>query len=107
MDEPTVGLDPLARHAVWGDIRALRETRRMTILITTHDMEEADHLCDRLALMHHGRIEIIGAPAELKRQVGPEATLDDVFAHYTGLDIEPEGGYRQARQARRSAREHA
>ena len=81
----------------------------MTILITTHDMEEADHLCDRLALMHQGRIEIVGAPAELKRQVGPEATLDDVFAHYTGLDIEPEGRYqqaRQARQARRSAREH-
>src|ERR1039457_4504948 len=107
MDEPTFGLDPLARHAVWDDIRALRETRRMTILITTHDMEEAAHLCDRLALMHHGRIEIIGPPAELKRQLGPEATLDDVFAHYTGLDIEPEGGYRQARQARRSAREHA
>jgi ABC-2 type transport system ATP-binding protein len=106
MDEPTVGLDPLARHAVWDAIRALRETRRMTILITTHDMEEADELCDRLALMRHGRIEIIGAPAELKRQVGPEATLDDVFAHYTGVDIEPEGGYQQARQARRSAREH-
>ncbi len=103
MDEPTVGLDPLARHAVWDDIRALRETRRMTILITTHDMEEADELCDRIALMHHGRIEIVGAPAELKRQVGAEATLDDVFAHYTGLDIEAEAGYRQAR---RSAREH-
>jgi ABC-2 type transport system ATP-binding protein len=57
MDEPTVGLDPLARHAVWDDIRALRETRRMTILITTHDMEEVDELCDRIALMHHGRIE--------------------------------------------------
>jgi len=106
MDEPTVGLDPLARHAVWADIRALRETHRMTMLITTHDMEEADELCDRIALMHHGRIEIIGAPAELKRQVGPEATLDDVFAHYTGLEIEPEGGYREVRQARRSAREH-
>ena len=106
MDEPTLGLDPVARHTVWDDIRALRETRRMTILITTHDMEEADELCDRIALMHHGRIQIIGAPAELKRQVGPEATLDDVFAHYTGLDVEPEGGYRQARQARRSAREH-
>jgi ABC-2 type transport system ATP-binding protein len=105
MDEPTVGLDPLARHAVWDDIRTLRETRRMTILLTTHDMEEADELCDRLALMHHGRIEVIGAPAELKRQVGPEATLDDVFAHFTGLDIEAEG-YRQAREARRSAREH-
>ena len=106
MDEPTVGLDPLARHAVWADIRALRETHRMTILITTHDMEEADELSDRIAVMHHGRIEIIGAPAELKRQVGPEARLDDVFAHYTGLEIEPEGGYRQVRQARRSAREH-
>jgi len=106
MDEPTVGLDPLARHAVWDDIRTLRETRGMTILITTHDMEEADELCDRIALMNHGRIEVIGAPAELKRQVGPEATLDDVFAHYTGLQIEPEGGYRQARQARRSARVH-
>ena len=106
MDEPTVGLDPLARHAVWADIRALRETHRMTMLITTHDMEEADELCDRIALMHHGRIEIIGAPAELKRQVGPEATLDDVFAHYTGWEIEPEGGYRQVRQVRRSAREH-
>ncbi len=106
MDEPTVGLDPLARHAVWDHIRALRQTYRMTILITTHDMEEADELCDRIALMHHGGIEIIGAPAELKRQVGPEATLDDVFAHYTGLEIEPEGGYRQTREARRSAREH-
>ena len=106
MDEPTVGLDPLARHAVWDDIRALRETRRMTILITTHDMEDVDELCDRIALMHHGRIETIGAPAELKRKVGPEATLDDVFAHYTRLEIEPEGGYRQVRQARRSAREH-
>ncbi len=106
MDEPTVGLDPLARRAVWHDIRALRETRRMTILITTHDMEEADELCDRIALMHHGRIKVIGAPADLKRQVGPQATLDDVFGHYTGVEVEPAGGYRQARQARRSAREH-
>ena len=106
MDEPTVGLDPVARRAVWDDILTLRQTRGMTILITTHDMEEADGLCDRIALMHHGRIEIIDAPAELKRQVGPEATLDDVFAHYTGLDLEADGGYRQARQARRSARQH-
>jgi len=106
MDEPTVGLDPLARHAVWDDIRTLRDTHRMTILITTHDMEEADELCDRIALMHQGRIEVIGTPSELKRQVGPEATLDDVFAHYTGMEIEPEGGYRQARQARRSAGQH-
>ena len=96
----------ILRRAVWDDIRTMRETRGMTILITTHDMEEADGLCDRIALMHHGRIEIIDTPAELKRQVGPEATLDDVFAHYTGLDLEADGGYRQARQARRSARQH-
>ncbi len=106
MDEPTVGLDPLARHAVWDDIRTLRETRNMTILITTHDMEEADELCDRIALMHHGRIEVVGGPRELKARIGPESTLDDVFAHYTGVEVEPAGGYRQARQARRSAREH-
>lgn len=106
MDEPTVGLDPLARHAVWDDIRTLRETRDVTILITTHDMEEADELCDRVALIHHGRIEAIGGPGELKRQIGPEATLDDVFAHYAGAKVEPAAGYRQARQARRSAREH-
>ncbi len=106
MDEPTVGLDPLARRAVWDDIRALRETRGMTMLITTHDMEEADELCDRIALMHRGRVEVIGAPAQLKQQVGPEATLDDVFAHYTGFELEPGGGYRQVRETRRSARQH-
>jgi ABC-2 type transport system ATP-binding protein len=78
----------------------------MTILITTHDMEETDELCDRIALMHHGRIEIVGTPVELKRQVGPEPTLDDVFAHYKGSEIESEEGYRQVREARRSAREH-
>jgi len=106
MDEPTVGLDPLARRAVWDDIRKLRETRNMTILITTHDMEEADELCDRIALMHHGRIEVIGGPSELKGRIGPEAKLDDVFARYNGVAVEPAAGYRQTRQARRSAREH-
>jgi ABC-2 type transport system ATP-binding protein len=106
MDEPTVGLDPVARHAVWKDIRALRDTHGMTILLTTHDMEEADELCDEIALMCEGRIEVTGDPAELKRQVGPDASLDDVFAHYTGARIEPAGGYRRAQEARRSAREH-
>jgi ABC-2 type transport system ATP-binding protein len=106
MDEPTVGLDPIARHAVWQDICTLRETRRMTIVITTHDMEEAEELCDRIALMHRGRIEVSGAPGELERNVGPNATLDEVFARYTGGVIEPESGYREARQTRRSAREH-
>lgn len=106
MDEPTVGLDPVARHAVWNDIHTLRDTHGMTILLTTHDMEEADELCDEIALMSNGRIEVTGDPAELKRRVEPDASLDDVFAHYTGAKIEPSGGYRRTREARRSAREH-
>jgi ABC-2 type transport system ATP-binding protein len=106
MDEPTTGLDPLARRAVWDHVRTLSKTSGTTILLTTHDMKEAEELCDRIALMHWGVVEVVGTPTELKAQVGPGATLDDVFAHFTGVEIEPGGGYREARRARRSAREH-
>jgi ABC-2 type transport system ATP-binding protein len=105
MDEPTVGLDPMARRAVHDHVRELRESLGMTIFITTHDMTEANELCDRIGLMHHGRIEIAGTPAALKAEVGPRATLDDVFAHFIGVEIEPGGGYREAQRTRRSARE--
>ncbi len=104
MDEPTVGLDPLARRSVHDRIRALRENFGMTMFITTHDMSEADELCDRIALMHQGRIEVLGPPNELKGRVGPGAMLEDVFAKFIGGEIEPGGGYRGARVARRSAR---
>ena len=106
MDEPTIGLDPMARRVVQDRVRALRETLGMTILVTTHDMVEADELCDRIALMHKGRIEVVGSPAELKAQVEPEATLDDVFAHFIGVEIQPGGGYAQAQRARQSIHEH-
>ena len=106
MDEPTTGLDPVARRTVWDHVRTLRKTSGTTILLTTHDMREAEELCDRIALMHWGVVEVVGSPAELKAQVGPGAILDDVFAHFTGVEIEPGGGYREARRARRSAREH-
>lgn len=106
MDEPTTGLDPIARRAVWDHIRTLRKTSGTTLLLTTHDMGEAEELCDRIALMHWGVVEAVGSPAELKAQVGPGATLDDVFTHFTGFEIEPGGGYREAQRARRSAREH-
>ncbi|HVN90521.1 MAG TPA: hypothetical protein VMT61_11970 [Candidatus Binataceae bacterium] len=106
MDEPTVGLDPMARRVVRDRVRALRETFGMTMLITTHDMAEADELCDRIALMHNGRVEASGTPSELKAQVEPEATLDDVFAHFVGVEIQPGGGYREAQRARQSIREH-
>ena len=78
----------------------------MTMLVTTHDMGEADELCDRIALMYNGRIEVTGSPAELKAQVEPGATLDDVFAHFVGVEIQPGGGYREAQLARQSIREH-
>ncbi|MGZ7081523.1 MAG: ATP-binding cassette domain-containing protein, partial [Thermoanaerobaculia bacterium] len=60
LDEPTIGLDPLARHAVWERLMALRETSGATILLTTHDMEEAEELCDTIAILHHGEMAVSG-----------------------------------------------
>jgi len=104
LDEPTIGLDPLARRAVWERLQALKSRGGTTILITTHDMEEADALCDEIALMHRGAVAAIGTPAELKRRVGPEATLEDVFAHYAGGAIDEGGTYRDVRRTRTTAR---
>jgi ABC-2 type transport system ATP-binding protein len=105
LDEPTVGLDPVARRSVWERLLDLRQTFGMTILISTHGMDEADELCDELAILHLGKIAAVGNPAKLKESVGPEATLDDVFARYSGVSIQEGGGttYRDIRQARRSA----
>lgn len=106
MDEPTVGLDPVAREAVWAHVRQLREAFQTTMLMTTHYMEEAAELCDRIALIAHGRIAAVGTPAELTAQLGPGATLDDVFARLAGADMETEEGYREVQRTRRAAREH-
>jgi len=93
LDEPTVGLDPIARRAVWEHIQRLRANYGTTILLTTHYMEEADELCNRVAIMHRGKIAAIGTPAQLKASVGDGATLDDVFVHYSGYEIESGGNY--------------
>jgi ABC-2 type transport system ATP-binding protein len=106
MDEPTVGLDPVARHSVWDRVRDLRERFGTTMLLTTHLMDEADALCDRIGVLHAGVLEAVGAPAELKARVGPQATLDDVFIAITGGQIAEEGGYRSTREARRAERLH-
>ncbi len=106
MDEPTVGLDPTGRRAVWDHVRALRSDLEAAIVITTHQMDEAEELCDRVAVLHAGKIEGLGTPAELRAKLGPTATLDDVFAALTGGEIEAGGGYRDVRETRRSAREH-
>jgi ABC-2 type transport system ATP-binding protein len=105
LDEPTVGLDPLARQAVWKHVSQLREEFGVTMLLTTHFMEEADNLCSRVAIMHRGKVVVTGTPTELKASIGDDNTsLDDVFIHYTGDKLESTGGYREASRARRIAR---
>jgi ABC-2 type transport system ATP-binding protein len=105
LDEPTVGLDPAARRAVWQHIDELRSRFGMTIILTTHQMEEADLLCDRVAILHKGKLVALGTPMELKAAIGTDnATLDDVFIQYTGSNLDSGGTYRETRRTRRSAR---
>jgi ABC-2 type transport system ATP-binding protein len=103
LDEPTIGLDPVARRTVWERLGELKQRYGITVLITTHDMDEAEALCDELAIMHQGRIGVIGKPAELKAALGPDATLDDVFAHYSGGSIHEGGNYGDIQRTRHVA----
>lgn len=93
LDEPTTGLDPQARHLIWERLRGLLDQGK-TILLTTHFMEEAERLCDRLAIMDHGKIIATGTPNELIAThvpVSPEphrlANLEDLFLALTGHDL--------------------
>ena len=104
LDEPTVGLDPIARKAVWEHIQRLRADYGTTILLTTHYMEEADELCNRIAIMHLGKVAAIGSPAQLKASVGEGTTLDDVFVHYSGYEVDSGGNYHEVSRTRRVAR---
>ncbi|WP_250281695.1 MULTISPECIES: ATP-binding cassette domain-containing protein [unclassified Frankia] len=96
LDEPTVGLDPIARDSVWEHVLRLREEYGMAVLLTTHYMEEADVLCDRVALMHAGRVRATGVPGELKAALGPRASLEDVFRHHTGGALAGNGNGNEA-----------
>ncbi len=104
LDEPTVGLDPLARQSLWRHIRSLVQQQRMTVLMTTHFMDEAGALCDRVGIMNRGELVVVGTPAELKASAGgDDATLDDAFAFYTGNRLEVGGDYRDVARTRRTA----
>jgi ABC-2 type transport system ATP-binding protein len=89
LDEPTTGLDPASRLTVWDEVRRINQ-RGTTVFLTTQYLEEADQLCDRLAIIDGGRIVREGTPTQLKdelqeRQQLPESpTLDDVFLDATG-----------------------
>ncbi|MFC2068442.1 ABC transporter ATP-binding protein [Chloroflexota bacterium] len=88
LDEPTVGIDPQSRNMIYETIEGLRD-RGMTILYTTHYMEEADRLCHRVAIMDGGQIIVSDTPHGLKSKIGlPEqVTLEDVFLNLTGRDL--------------------
>jgi ABC-2 type transport system ATP-binding protein len=90
LDEPTVGLDPGAREAVWDHVLDLRSSFRTTLIVTSHHMDEIDQFCDRIGLIDRGRIVAIGKPDEFKARVGPDATLDGVFIPLVGTaKLEP------------------
>lgn len=88
MDEPTTGLDPVSKRQVQDYTLSVRNNNDATVLLTTHDMDEAQRVCDRIAIIHHGRFIAVGTVPELKVQAGCEGgTLEDVFFEMTGKDL--------------------
>lgn len=91
LDEPTTGLDPRSKREVQAVIRELRQENGTTMLLTTHDMVEADTLCDRIAIMNHGKVIALDTPPALKAMIPPkngiEVTLEDVFLELTGSKL--------------------
>ena len=83
LDEPTTGLDPESRAAMWDEISALATRDRLTVLLTTHYLDEADRLASRLAVVDRGRVVAEGDPDVLKRDLGADS-LDAVYLHYAG-----------------------
>jgi ABC-2 type transport system ATP-binding protein len=102
LDEPTIGLDPAARHQVRERLKELRRSFGTTILVTTHDMEEAEDLCDRIAIMKSGVIAAEGSADELKQQAGTDS-MDQVFIHFAG-EFSDATNYQDVARARRTAR---
>jgi ABC-2 type transport system ATP-binding protein len=90
LDEPTTGLDPRSKREVQAFVRELRDQHDTTIVLTTHDMNEADILCDRVAIMDSGKMVALDTPEELKmvaKQNGHPPTLEDVFLELTGKEL--------------------
>ena len=80
LDEPTTGLDPVSRVAVWGMIQRVQQHRNLTVLITTHYMDEADKLCDRIAIVDHGRLMALDSPMRLKASIPGKNVIEVSFA---------------------------
>ncbi|MDZ4769584.1 MAG: ABC transporter ATP-binding protein [Chloroflexota bacterium] len=90
LDEPTIGIDPQQVIEIRETVRALGQTK--TVLFSTHILSEADSVCDRVLILHQGRIVAQGTPADLKRKLKPGATLEDVFLSIVGKSVSQAGG---------------
>ncbi len=105
LDEPTTGLDPVARQNVWDHLRELRMRYGTTIFFSTHNMEEASDIADRIAIMNAGKIIAIGNLDELIRTTGnPDANLEDAFIHLTGNNLRETASFRETRRSRQTER---
>jgi ABC-2 type transport system ATP-binding protein len=105
LDEPTAGLDPVARETVWAHIRRLRQDFRTTIVMTTHYMDEASSLCSKLGILRDGQLVACGSLDELRAAAGePEASLDALFARYTGASAEAAEAYGDTAHERQTAK---
>jgi len=103
LDEPTTGLDPIARQSVWEHLSELRESMGTTIFFSTHYMEEADGVSDKVAIMNEGKIAAMGRVPELKAQTNQkDATLEDAFIFFTGNAIRETGNFREIRKMRQT-----
>src|SRR5947209_7201792 len=80
LDEPTTGLDPVSRSAVWEMLRKVKAERDLTVLLTTHYMDEADKLCDRIAIVDHGKLVALDSPWKLKASIPGKNVLDVAFS---------------------------
>ena len=103
LDEPTVGLDPIARDAVWTHLVDLRANYGTTLFFTTHYLEEAESHCDRMAIMHRGKVAALGTCKELEASFGGGHTLNEVFTHYAGTALDSGGTFRDVSAERATA----
>jgi ABC-2 type transport system ATP-binding protein len=89
LDEPTLGLDPQSRNQLWTHVKRINETEQVTVFLTTHYMEEADRVAQRIAVIDHGRIVAMGSSPELKQRTNTES-LEEAFLALTGTTIRDE-----------------
>ena len=90
LDEPTLGLDTQTRHKIWEYIREIAKGKGMTIILTTHYMEEADSICDRIAIIDEGKIKAVGSPKEMKRNLNKYKFIIKLIKNYDYLEFEKE-----------------